>query len=306
MLKIDRTDHTFARLLQKPLSEAAVRERGDLQRMIANSPEAFFAELQEEFLLIGEELQPSERVEDRIDLLALARDGATVVIELKRGAHKLQLLQALSYAAMVSDWDFEKLVAARARLGRKPDTDAEEEMEEFLSEELSTVNQTQRVLLIAEDFDFEVLATAKWLTEKYDVDVACWSIKLATDSAAEYLSLACIYPPPELGEAARKRRTHEGPRPLRWPDWETALASISNPAVVSFYKERISQGWPSRLPRRMLLFDSNGKRRFWMSARGKHAYVWQRGRFDSDETFWRERLGDTCRIDPVADGRALR
>lgn len=43
-----------------------------------------------------------------------------------------------------------------------------------------------------------------------------------------------------------------------------------------------------------------------MSARTRHACVWQRGRFDGDEEFWRGRLGPTCRLDPVADGKAVR
>src|SRR5262249_15345999 len=43
-----------------------------------------------------------------------------------------------------------------------------------------------------------------------------------------------------------------------------------------------------------------------MSARAKHVYVWQRGRFDGDEDFWRSRLGTSCRLDAVANGRALR
>jgi hypothetical protein len=43
-----------------------------------------------------------------------------------------------------------------------------------------------------------------------------------------------------------------------------------------------------------------------MSAHARHAYVWQRGRFDGDVEFWRDRLGPACRFDPVADGKAMR
>jgi hypothetical protein len=43
-----------------------------------------------------------------------------------------------------------------------------------------------------------------------------------------------------------------------------------------------------------------------MSARGRHAYVWQRGRFDGDMEFWRARLGPNCRFDSIADGKAMR
>ncbi len=73
--------------------------------MIRNSPADFFAELGEGLLPVVEESRPSEVVDDRIDLLALDRDGSAMLAKFKRGAHKLQLLQALSYAAMVADWN---------------------------------------------------------------------------------------------------------------------------------------------------------------------------------------------------------
>jgi hypothetical protein len=306
MLRIDRTKRTMIRLGSKPLATAGILERNDLQQMIRNAPAEFFAELGEQLLPLGEEIRPSEVVDDRIDLLALDTDGATVIIELKRGAHKLQLLQALAYAALISDWTPERLIAERSRFSRKSENEAEEEIDEFLVEGTSTLNVSQRLVLIAEEYDFEVLATAKWLSERYEVGIACWRAELASEASAEYLSLSCIYPPPELEKAARTRRARRNERPPRWSDWDEALSAIGNQAVVQFYRARLKENWPSRLRRRHLIFEVDNKRRFIMSARTRHAYVWQRGRFDGDEEFWRSRLGLNCRLDPVADGRAMR
>jgi hypothetical protein len=306
MLRIDRAKRTMMRLGPKPLATAGILERNDLQQMIKNAPAEFFAELGEQLLPLGEEIRPSEVVDDRIDLLALDADGAAVIIELKRGAHKLQLLQALTYAALIADWTPDRLTSERARFAGKSEDEAEEEIDEYLNEGSSTLNASQRVILVAEDYDFEVLATAKWLTERYDVSIARWRAQLAADTSSEYLSLSCIYPPPELAKVARSRRPARSERPPRWSDWDEALAAITNPAVVQFYRARLKENWASRLRRRMLIFEVNNRRRLIMSARAKHVYVWQRGRFDGDEDFWRSRLGTSCRLDAVANGRALR
>jgi hypothetical protein len=274
--------------------------------MIHNAPAEFFAELGEKLLPLGQEIRPSEVVDDRIDFLALDTDGALVIIELKRGAHKLQLLQALSYAALISDWAPERLIAQRARFARKTSSEAEEEIDEYLDEGSGTLNASQRVILIAEEYDFEILATARWLSEHYKVEIACWRAQLASDTSNEYLSLSCIYPPPELVHAARLRRLPRSERPPSWSDWDEALSAITNSAVVQFYRARLNENWPSRLHRRTLNFEVDGKRRFGMSARTRHAYVWQRGRFDGDMEFWRTRLGPTCRLDPVEDRKAIR
>jgi hypothetical protein len=306
MLRIDRGKRTMMRLGPKPFATAGILERSHLQQMIHNAPAEFFAELGEQLLPLGEEIRPSKVVDDRIDLLALDTDGATVIIELKRGANKLQLLQALAYAALISDWAPERLTAERARFAHKSENEAEEEVEEHLDEGSSTLNSSQRVILVAEEYDFEVLATAKWLTERYELNIACWRAELACDASAEYLSLSCIYPPPELAKAARSRRRPRPERPPSWSDWDEALSEIANPAVVEFYRARLKENWPSRLRRRTLNFEVDGKRRFSMSAHARHAYVWQRGRFDGDVEFWRDRLGPACRFDPVADGKAMR
>ena len=102
MLKIKRDDQSFSLLETPTLADVSITERNDLQEFIANSPAAFFAEIGQELFLLGKEVEPSKTVQDRIDLLAIDKEGTCVVIELKRGSHKLQMLQAISYAGMIS------------------------------------------------------------------------------------------------------------------------------------------------------------------------------------------------------------
>jgi hypothetical protein len=68
----------------------------------------------ESLWLIGQEVRPSEAMPDRIDILAVDEVGNSIIIELKRGTHKLQLLQAVSYAGMVSRWAPDRFIETLA------------------------------------------------------------------------------------------------------------------------------------------------------------------------------------------------
>jgi RecB family endonuclease NucS len=104
VLRIDREARRFVRLERQTMVGADLTERQDVQQMILRSPETFFEELGERLLLIGQEIRPADFVDDRIDVLAIDENGNAVIIELKRGSHKLQLLQSLAYAGMVARW----------------------------------------------------------------------------------------------------------------------------------------------------------------------------------------------------------
>jgi RecB family endonuclease NucS len=104
MLKIERQTKSFLRLEEPTLAGASITERYDLQEFIVDSPKQFFAEIGLELFILGKEIKPSETVQDRTDILAIDQEGRAVVIELKRGNDRLQLLQAISYSGMLSKW----------------------------------------------------------------------------------------------------------------------------------------------------------------------------------------------------------
>lgn len=131
MLRINRHEKTLKQLDQPGMLEAGFKERYDIQQMIRNSPDAFFAEMEEKLLLIGEEVRPTDFVDDRIDLLAIDQVGAIVVLELKRGSNKLQLLQTLTYAAMVSKWHREEITKQRVKLTGKTDEEVGEDIDQL-------------------------------------------------------------------------------------------------------------------------------------------------------------------------------
>ncbi len=306
MLRIDRGKKELHPLAGIELKEASLSERGDVQQMIRNSPGAFFSEMGDSLLLVGEEVRPADYVADRIDLLAVDQEGAAVVVELKRGSHKLHLLQALAYASMVAKWDGRRLIEERAKLTTKDVEAAEEEIQDFLLEETSTLNESQRVILVADAFDYEVLTTAEWLTEKYGLDIRCYRLALFAEAGGEYLSCTCVYPPPEIAANAIRRTGTTTTTRNKYANWDEALATIENVALARFFKAELGRGRDNYLRRRQLLYRVRGKRRFWVAARRDVAYVWQNGRFPHDEAEWSQRLGPEANVQPVKDARCLR
>ncbi|HEX4142957.1 MAG TPA: hypothetical protein VHY91_05365 [Pirellulales bacterium] len=301
MLKIDRKAKAFTRLGAPTMAEVSISERGDLQEYISNSPEAFFEEIGQSLFLIGKEVRPSDDVEDRIDLLALDKEGQAVIIELKRGNHKLQMFQAISYAGMVATWEPDDFLGCL-------DADRQDKLTDFLEVETEEINRHQRIILIAEDFDYSVLVGAEWLTEHFGVNILCCRLSVAKDDAAnaEFLVCSNIFPAPELlQQAVRRGRSRTGVGQPKWTDWNTALSTVTNAAVVAFYKKELAAGQENYLRKRYLQYRIANRRRWFVAARRLGAYVWQYGRFEGDVDFWRSSLSQPDDVTPVKDGQCL-
>src|SRR5215218_8308878 len=92
----------------------------NLENWIALDPSL----LGEPLLVIGRQVLISD-TKDRLDLLALDPQGASVIIELKRGHLKDPVdVQALRYASYISKWRFEDFEnTARNHLGKVGDSE---------------------------------------------------------------------------------------------------------------------------------------------------------------------------------------
>lgn len=302
MLKIDRKNQSFSLLDTPTLADVSITERYDLQEFICNSPDAFFNEIGLELFLLGKEIEPSPNVQDRIDILALDKEGRCVVIELKRGNNKLQMLQAISYTGMISQWSPDDLL-------RLLDDNQQEALLEFLEVDRDDINREQRIVLIAEAYDYALLIGAEWLNEKFGVDITCCRIAVAKDGStnSEYLVCSNVYPAPELvKESVARGRKHTVASEVQWPDWKTALAGVTNSAVTLYFGQEIAVNRDSYLRKRILRYRVAGKRRWFLAARNKNAYLWQQGRFEGDIEFWQKGLSSPDDVKPVKSGQCLR
>ena len=299
IFKIDEKGIHLTPIPRTTLVEMKILERRDLQELIQKSfPDIAAAMDEYRLVLIGKEVLPSPVVSDRIDLLAVDDDdGTIVVIELKRAKHKLQLLQALSYAAMISE-------CQKSDLQILPGVESKE-IERL---EVNQLTNRPRLILMAEDFDFQVLKTAQWLRTQ-SIEVKCVRVAVSEDKEAHtrFLSFSVVFPPREIEEEAKMKRLpkREGAPSA---DWKEFLAQISNEALRSFVASNLSLGRENQFAYRTFHFRIQGSRHFQVWIRPTSALVEQIGRFDNDWAFWKARLspeaGTTSR--EVYNGDRLR
>ncbi len=305
MLRIDKNEKKLVRLTKSALAEADHWER-QLQAMICTEPDSFCEEIGESLWVIGQEVRPSDAVPDRIDILAVDEVGSAVVIELKRGTHKLQLLQAVSYAGMVSRWPADRFIETLAANYSQSNDDARAAIEDHTGSDISSINHAQRILLIAEDFDPALLVGAEWLHEGFGVDIRCYRLQLSQENGNDYLTCTCIYPPIEIANLTRGPDNKPGQTATAWANWDAALEAVENAAVRDFVRAELAKHHEARLPYREVIYRFGGKRQFYLSCRKKYAYVWQWGRFEGDDAYWRKVLSEPGHVQQVSDKRALR
>jgi len=286
MLKISRTNKQFTRLATPTFAAANILERSDLQEYIFNSPDAFCDELGQGLRVIAKEVRPSTVVADRIDLLAVDEDANLVIIELKRGSEKLQLLQAIAYVGMAAKWTAKEIRDEAKKFQR-------ESIIDDLDDE--NLNQGQRILLVAEGYDYEVLVAAEWLYKK-GVELDCVRVALAVDGDSEYLTFTQVFPTPELAEQVRKPNGKVDREPV-YESWEDAYSDSVNSAAIDFFRSQIAVGCDNKLEDRLITLPA-GAHKFRVRLRAKYARATQLGRFADDKAFWTNRLSSSDSIHP--------
>jgi hypothetical protein len=132
----------------KPLLASSLASEQRLEDMIATAPQV----LSPEWMLIGR--QESTGFGGRVDLLAIAPDGALVLIEIKRDrAPREVVAQALDYASWVDKLRAEDIAAIYARFapGRRLEDDFRERFGQPLDE--GQLNQSHQIVIVAASLD---------------------------------------------------------------------------------------------------------------------------------------------------------
>jgi hypothetical protein len=192
MYRVDIENKRLIEIQATTYSELNLRERFDIQEWIAGTPDI----LGEPLMIISKELiLPSGR---RLDLLAVDKDGALVIIELKRDNSGSDVeWQAIKYASYCSSFSNDEIYQYLAEyLGADAD-DSREKIEEFVNCELEDLNQHQRIILVAKDFHSEVVSAVLWLRESA-IDIVCVRLTPYFDQNGElFINPDIIIPLPE-------------------------------------------------------------------------------------------------------------
>lgn len=154
------------------LKEALLPSEQLLEDMIVASPRI----LSEEWMLIGR--QEHTGMGGRIDLLAIAPDGALVLIELKRDRSPRDVVaQALDYASWVAKLRAEEVAAIYGRFssGRSLTDDFQQRFGRPLDEE--ALNNSHQIIIVAASLDPGTERIVAYLNERdIAINVLCFQV----------------------------------------------------------------------------------------------------------------------------------
>ena len=257
MFQINSTSNEIVQLVPKSFSELGFTERGHLQEWIAKRPES----LGEELLIIQKEFDGFDETRERLDLLALDKQGDLVVIENKLDDSGRDIVwQSLKYASYCSSLSKSQIAEIyQAYLDRyekdelacadQVGMNAKERIVEFLGasdfdEVLMNEGVGQRLIFVAANFRREVTSTVMWLLEN-QIRLQCFKATPYRQGEQLFLTLDQIIPTPEeaefrigISEKKKEQKTAEKSQAqsvqLRPLFWTKTLVAMENAGVKQY------------------------------------------------------------------------
>lgn len=190
--------HSVWRVGAKPqqLREASLPSEALLEEMIVSAPDI----LSREWMIVGR--QEDTGFGGRIDLLALAPDGALILIELKRGRTPREVVaQAIDYASWAERLEAQDIarIYARFSAGKSLDEAFTARFGQPLDPE--TLNQSHQIVIVAAALDASSERIVGYLNRRdIPINVLCFQV-FDTD-AGQLLSRAWLLDPVETQAAA--------------------------------------------------------------------------------------------------------
>lgn len=203
MYKIDDADNSISKVEIKTFSDMGYKERQHLQEWIAKNPEVFG----EELLIIHKEFGGFSDTNERLDLLAMDKQGNLVVIENKlddSGKDVIwQVLKYASYCSSLTKSNIRDIYQDYMNKSGMQET-AEDSLTDFFNvedfDELKlNVGNTQRIIMVAAKFRKEVTSTVLWLIN-YRLRIQCFKVTPYQTEEKKYVHFEQIIPVKDIEE----------------------------------------------------------------------------------------------------------
>lgn len=198
MYVINQENNSISEIKPTTFRDLGFRERDHLQEWIAKNPSC----LDEELLIIQKEFSGFSDTNERLDLLALDKQGNLVIIENKLDDSgrdvTWQVLKYASYCSSLSSKDIIEIFSTY--LGNDS---ASELLEEFFEsedyEEKLNSGNSQRIIMVAGSFRKEVTSTVLWLMN-YGLRIQCFKATPFKMSEQLLINFDQVIPIPEAEE----------------------------------------------------------------------------------------------------------
>ena len=203
MYKIDKKANNITALSEHSFAEAGFNERTHLQEWLVKNPQ-IFGEDEEELLIIQKEFSGFDDTKERLDILALDKQGFLVIVENKLDDSGRDVTwQALKYASYCSQFtkpDIENIY--QTYLGEAEN--AKKKLIDFFGEDyekmsLNSGESTQRIILVSANFRKEVISTVLWLAN-FGLNIQCFQISLHKQDETLFFDMKQIIPIKEAEE----------------------------------------------------------------------------------------------------------
>lgn len=248
MFKVNLSENRLVRLEKRRFDDLNLQERPHLQEWLVQTPEA----LGEDLLVIQKEFDGFADTRERLDLLALDKEGRLVVVENKLDDSGRDVVwQALKYVAYCSSLKKSEIVEIYQKYldrwanGESAVPNLCEFLEvEDLDDTVLNAGNEQRLILVAANFRKEVTATVLWLIG-HGVRAQCFRVLPYSLGEELLIDLQQIIPTPEaadymIGMAAKEseeksaqgtqKRRHE----LRRAFWTKTLEELRRRGVARY------------------------------------------------------------------------
>lgn len=187
---------------ERSFFELGFQERTHLQEWIASEPDA----LGEDLLIIQKEFAEFSETKERLDLLALDKQGSLVIIENKLDDTGRDVTwQALKYASYCAGMNKDGIRRIYQDYLNKwePGTAAEDKLNSFFETDFATLTVnpgvTQRIILIAANFRKEVTSTVLWLAS-FKLRIQCFKVTPFSMGDELFLNIDQIIPTKDTEE----------------------------------------------------------------------------------------------------------